>query len=246
MDQAQTPPGEMDLDPSELEPPADMNPWPGLRRLAARGVSQLGVPDRLAGIDLLRRRRGRGVPDSRVRPLGILIATPDHARLAEAVGIADKYVQQNEPDQEPAFQKAFTLELGISHRCSSSLVVALAPVLRARLRPPGDHRPRAICSRCRADQRASRPRSGSPTGRCEFVRQRMLVSVDPVVAFAVDGRPRDRGARLLGLVIGALAGTSAAAIVAVRHLPVSAPAALRARDAARVRELLLAAARLGV
>jgi hypothetical protein len=29
-------------------------------------------------------------------------------------GIGDKYIQQNEPDQESAFQQAFTLELGLT------------------------------------------------------------------------------------------------------------------------------------
>ena len=41
------------------------------------------------------------------------------------IGVADKYVQQNEPDQETAFQKAFTIELAMSLAFLVLVVVAL-------------------------------------------------------------------------------------------------------------------------
>ena len=45
---------------------------------------------------------------------GILLATLITLVWLKQVGIGDKYIQQDEPDQELAFQKAFTLELALS------------------------------------------------------------------------------------------------------------------------------------
>src|SRR5688572_22045435 len=45
---------------------------------------------------------------------GIMLATLTTLLFLKQVGIADKYIQQTEPDQELAFQKAFTLELGLT------------------------------------------------------------------------------------------------------------------------------------
>ena len=50
------------------------------------------------------------------------------ARL-KMVGISDKYIQQEEPDQELAFQKAFTLEILIT-------VAAMVPIAAARRSSP--------------------------------------------------------------------------------------------------------------
>src|SRR5688572_12246977 len=127
MDQAQKPPGEMDLDPSELEPPAEIHPQRGLRKLATRGVIvnsafQIGF----AGINLLRRLLiAAFLTQAEFGVWGILIATLITLSWLKQLGIGDKYIQQNEPDQELAFQKAFTLELGLS----SAFFVVVAAII---------------------------------------------------------------------------------------------------------------------
>src|SRR4051812_42080443 len=45
---------------------------------------------------------------------GIILAVLITLVWLKQVGIADKYTQQSEPDQETAFQKAFTIELSLS------------------------------------------------------------------------------------------------------------------------------------
>ena len=45
---------------------------------------------------------------------GIMLAILTTLLMLKQIGIADKYVQQTEPDQEAAFQKAFTLEFGLT------------------------------------------------------------------------------------------------------------------------------------
>src|SRR3954462_3293737 len=56
---------------------------------------------------------------------GILITTLITLTWLKELGIGDKYIQQNEPDQEAAFQKAFTLELLLSTVFFVFLCVAL-------------------------------------------------------------------------------------------------------------------------
>jgi len=45
---------------------------------------------------------------------GIVVVSVGTLVWLKQVGIGDKYVQQDEDDQEAAFQKAFTLELGFT------------------------------------------------------------------------------------------------------------------------------------
>ena len=77
--------------------------------------------------------------------------------------VGHKYVQQDEADQEDAFLKAFTLELA-SSAIALVLMLAIAPILRARSTAS------AICSRRGSRSRSScralpcRRRSGCITG----------------------------------------------------------------------------------
>ena len=65
----------------------------------------------------LRRRR---VPDppTEYGVWGILVAALGTLLWLKQVGIGDKYVQQEDDDQELAFQQAFTLELALQRPCS--------------------------------------------------------------------------------------------------------------------------------
>src|SRR5918911_3136770 len=59
---------------------------------------------------------------------GLVISIIVTLAFLKDLGIADKYIQQSEPDQEEAFQKAFTLEL-LSSIAFLLLVAVLAPLL---------------------------------------------------------------------------------------------------------------------
>src|SRR5436309_12417328 len=58
---------------------------------------------------------------------GILLTTIATLGFLKDLGIADKYVQQSEPDQEAAFQRAFTLEV-LSSLAFLVLVALVLPI----------------------------------------------------------------------------------------------------------------------
>jgi O-antigen/teichoic acid export membrane protein len=99
-----------------------------LRQQAARGtLINSGFQVGFAGLGLLRRfvvaayltRAEFGV-------WSIVLTTVMTVAWLKQVGVSDKYVQQDEPDQEAAFQKAFTIELGMS-LAFFALIAALLP-----------------------------------------------------------------------------------------------------------------------
>jgi O-antigen/teichoic acid export membrane protein len=190
-----------------------------MRRHAARGTLinsafQVG----LAGLGLLRRlliaaflTRGEfGV-------WGIIIATLITLSWLKELGIADKYVQQSEPDQEAAYQKAFTLELMLSLAFFAILAVALpiygAAYGHAEIIVPG------IVLALSVPISAFESALWIPYRRMQFVRQRTLASVDPVVAFVVTVVLGALGTGYWCLVIGTVAGSVAGAIVATVSSP---------------------------
>jgi O-antigen/teichoic acid export membrane protein len=136
----------------------------------------------------------------------------------KAVAVSDKYVQQEEPDQERAFQKAFTLELGTSG-AMTLVMLALAPLLalaygQDKLLLPG--LALALVLPPLAFQQAS---IAVFYRRMDFLRQRLLMSVDPVVSFAVTVPLAIAGLGYWSLVVGALAGTFTGAVVALAACP---------------------------
>jgi O-antigen/teichoic acid export membrane protein len=219
MDQAETPPGNMDLDSSDLEPPAEIHPRRGLRRLATRGVIvnsafQVGF----AGLNLLRRLLiAAFLTRAEFGVWGILIATLITLSWLKQLGIGDKYVQQNEPDQELAFQKAFTLELALS----SAFFVAVAALIPVYALAYGHSEiilPGILLALVVPISALETP-TWIPYRRLEFLRQRTLLSVDPLVAFAVTIIFGVLGTGYWCLVIGSLAGAIAGSAVAVATCP---------------------------
>jgi PST family polysaccharide transporter len=220
MAQAQSPaPGELDQDPSELEPPAEVHARPGLRKLAARGVIvnsafQIGF----AGIALLRRVLVAAfLTQSEFGLWGILIATLITLSWLKQLGIGDKYVQQDEPDQELAFQKAFTLELGVSF-AFFFLVVAVLPFYAIAYGHPEIIIPGILLATVVPISALETP-IWIPYRQLEFVRQRTLLSVDPLVAFAVTIILGIAGAGYWCLVIGSIAGAVAGSAAAIITCP---------------------------
>jgi O-antigen/teichoic acid export membrane protein len=190
-----------------------------LRQFAARGVivntlfdAALSVLSLLRGFVLaaLVSRSAYGVWGVLVVSLGVL------ARL-KLVGISDKYIQQDEEDQELAFQRAATIELAITLAALVPMAAALplialiyghwslvAPgaALLAAVLAYGLQSPLWIYYR-----------------RMDFVRQRLQAAVEPLVGFAVAIVLAALGAGYWALVVGVVAGAWAGAIVAISMSP---------------------------
>jgi O-antigen/teichoic acid export membrane protein len=148
---------------------------------------------------------------------GLVAAVYGTLAWLAAVGIDDKYIQQDEPDQQAAFQTAFTLQCLV---CAGFTVLALAAVpLFAVLYDQDDIvAPGLVCA-------AAFPAIAlqSPlwvfVRRLEFLRQRRLQIWDPVVGFLVAVPLAAAGLGVWAAVAGTLAGAWAAAAVAVRASP---------------------------
>jgi PST family polysaccharide transporter len=154
---------------------------------------------------------------------GILLVTLGTLAWLKQVGISDKYVQQDEEDQQLAFQRAFTMELVLNTALLALLLVAV-PVLalaygRAELLAPGF----AMCALVPAIQ--GQVPFWVLYRRLEFRRQRTLQAIDPLVAFAVSIGLAIAGAGYWAFIIGTLAGSWTGAVVAMRSCPY--PIALR-------------------
>jgi O-antigen/teichoic acid export membrane protein len=149
---------------------------------------------------------------------GILLVGLGTLSWLKGSAISDKYVQQDDEDQELAFQRAFTLELML---IGALLVVVLIvlPILALVYNQPRVIAPGLVLAF------VLMPAVGLQTPlwifyrRMEFVRQRMLQAADPVTSFAVTVGLAAAGAGYWSLVLGSIAGSIAVAALSVRALP---------------------------
>jgi len=127
------------------------------------------------------------------------------------LGISDKYIQQDEPDQELAFQKAFTLELVASLGYFAVIVLAV-PLYAVGY---GHHEiivPAIVCALMVPITAFEAP-AWIRYRRLQYARQRLLTAVNPVVTFVVTVALAIAGASYWCFVIGILAGSVAGALV---------------------------------
>jgi O-antigen/teichoic acid export membrane protein len=190
-----------------------------LRSFAARGMIINGAFD--VGLGVLTLIQGFVMAALLTRSQygiwGILVVSLGVLAQLKLVGISDKYLQQNETDQELAFQKAFTLELVVSGIMMVPLVAVL-PVIAVvyghwELVPPG----LVLLSVLAADGLQS------PLWiyyrRMHFARQRALDAVEPVVGFVVSVGLAIAGLGYWALALGFVAGAWAGAIAAIANSP---------------------------
>jgi PST family polysaccharide transporter len=190
-----------------------------LRAHAARGT--LINAAFLAGVDLLALVRGFVVAAFLTRAdygvWGILVIALGTLLMLKQVGIDDRYVQQDEADQELAFQRAFSAELLLSG-AFGLVVLAAVPVVALvygewSLAAPGA----VLCLLIPAGILQT------PVWvfyrRMDFARQRTLQAIDPVVGFVVTVALAIAGAGYWSLVVGTLCGAWAGAAVAVAASP---------------------------
>lgn len=202
-----------------LDPDRERVRAPGLRQRTARG----GVINSvfLLGLELLRLVRGFVIAGViAVAEFGLYgILASFHGVLArlKEVGIGDKFVQQSDPDQERAFQEALTLEMAVN-LILSVLICGLGPVLALTF-----DEPRLIpLSFALA---AVPPAMGLQASlwvfyrRMDFLRQRLLQSVDPIVGFGVAVVLAVAGFGVWSIVLGIVAGVWSTALSAVLACP---------------------------
>jgi len=190
-----------------------------LRAVAARGTLVNSVfLVALAGLGLV-----RGVVLARfLEPgdygiWGVLIISLGTLLWLKQVGIGDKYIQQDDPDQELAFQKAFTLELAFTALFTLVLIGAI-PVIAVTFAPSEIILPGYVLLTVMPALVLQAP-LWIYYRRLEFLKQRLLQAVDPVVGFVVAVGLAIAGAGYWSLVLGVVAGGWASALVSVRSCP---------------------------
>jgi O-antigen/teichoic acid export membrane protein len=190
-----------------------------LRQRTARGTIVNGLF--LVGLNFLGLLRGfivAGlVSTSDYGVWGILAMTLAAFLLLKRASVGGKYVQQSELDQEAAFQKAFTFEIA-STGGFMVLLLAAIPLLalvygREEIVAPG------LCLAAMLPATALSAPTWVFYRRMEFVKQRAVQAVDPVVGFVVAVGLAVAGAGYWGLVAGVVAGVWAGALVAVIASP---------------------------
>jgi O-antigen/teichoic acid export membrane protein len=198
---------------------------PSLRTHTARGTMvnsafQIG----LSGLSVLQRLVVAAfLTRSEVGIWGLVLTTVVTLAFLKDLGIADKYIQQSEPDQEIAFQKAFTLEL-FSGMAFFLLVALALPVFavvygHSEIILPG------IVATVAVPIMAFESAAWVPYRRLQYTRQRFLTAVDPLVTFAVTVAMAVAGAGYWCFVGGILAGSLSGALVCT----VTSPYPLRLR-----------------
>src|SRR6185437_10527624 len=132
-------------------------------------------------------------------------------------GIADKFVQQSEADQERAFQKAFTIDLALAVACVVFAFVAL-PAFALLYGRPQLIAPGLVLSLAIVGNSLQAP-VWIYYREMDFARQRLLLGVDPCVTFVVTIALAIAGAGVWALVAGATAGAWTGGLVALRLSP---------------------------
>ncbi|MDX6678055.1 MAG: polysaccharide transporter, family, partial [Solirubrobacteraceae bacterium] len=137
--------------------------------------------------------------------------------LLRQIGIGDKYIQQDETDQERAFHKAMTFEVGLS---VVALVggLALVPLLAA-IFDRSDIVAPALVALLVVPAYALQAPLWIFYREMDFVRQRKLQAVDPVLGFVLAVALLIAGAGYWALIVGIVAGAWAGAFVSLRASP---------------------------
>src|SRR5947209_11837193 len=198
-----------------------------LRRTAARGtlinsgfqigLSALNVVQRVVVAAFLTR--------AEFGLWGVVASVVINLSWLKDFGIADKFIQQSEPDQEAEFQKAFTLELA-SSVAFAVLVAVLLPLWalaygHAAIIVPG------ILLALSVPISAFESPAWIPYRRMQYARQRTLTVIDPVVTVILTIVLATTGFGVWSMVLGTVGGSIAGSAVCVS----TCPSPLRLRSA---------------
>lgn len=191
----------------------------GLRQLAARGTIVNALF--LIGLHTLGLVKGFVVAAfltaAQFGVWGILVVTLGTLGRLKQVGIADKFVQQNEDDQELAFQKAFTLEVFLNAGVVAVIAAAI-PMYAFITDEPKIVLPAYVLAAA-IPALALRAPIWIFYRRMKFVRQRSLEAIEPVVAFVLTIPLAVAGFGYWSLIIGLLVGRWASALATAKTAP---------------------------
>jgi O-antigen/teichoic acid export membrane protein len=148
---------------------------------------------------------------------GLLVISLGTLTWLKDIGIAEKYVQQEDEDQRAAYEKAFTVDL-IANVALVVLIVATLPLFALAYGQWEIFAPGLVIAAVLPFQSLKTP-TWVYYRQMQFTRQRVLESVDPLVAFVVTVGLAIAGVGVWSLVIGFCAGLLAAAGVAVAMAP---------------------------
>ena len=148
---------------------------------------------------------------------GAVSATAVTITGLKRVGIDEEFVRQSEPEQEEEFQRAFTLDLSLS-LLLAFVIAAAAPFVALAY---GDDRLLALTLAVSYLPVAFSLQA--PTWiffrRMDFLRQRLLQAIVPVVTFAVTVPLAAAGVGVWSLVIGPFVANATAAAAAIAVSP---------------------------
>jgi O-antigen/teichoic acid export membrane protein len=148
---------------------------------------------------------------------GLLVISLGTLLWLAQIGIDDKYIQQDHPDQEKAFQLAFTLQCMLAGFFMVVLAAGI-PVFAAIYGKPEIIAPGLVLTLAMPTAALNTP-LWVFYRKMDFLKQRRLAMWDPIAAFVVTVALAVAGAGYWALVLGTLAGAWAGAIVAVRSSP---------------------------
>jgi len=191
----------------------------GLRILAARGT--LVNAAFLVGVNTLNLLRGFLVAafltTAQYGVWGVVLVVIYTLMFLRQVGIGEKYIQQDEPDQELAFRKAMTFELALA---GAVLVVgvALVPALAAIFHEPAIIAPTLVALLMVPAQALQAP-LWIFYRDMDFVRQRKLQILDPLTGFVIAVALLIAGWDYWALIVGVVAGAWVGAFVSLRASP---------------------------
>ncbi len=190
-----------------------------LRRRTARGVIVNGVFN--VGTTALNLIKGVAVAGflttAEYGRWGLMLAAFMALVTLASVGVDDKYIQQDDADQQRAFEVAFTFQAALSALLALLVVVGM-PLFGLLYRQPGIVIPGMALALALPAVTLQMP-LWTHYRRMDYMRQRSLQVIDPVVSFVGVLALAAAGVGIWGLVIGELTGTWVAAIVIVRASP---------------------------
>lgn len=148
---------------------------------------------------------------------GLVLITLITFTFIKEAGVSDKYIQQSDPDQERAFQKAFSIDAAVTG-VFVLLAAAALPVFAAIYDQQSIILPGLILLAAVVGRTLQAP-TWIFYRRMNFVRQRTLEAVEPVVMFVVTISLAAAGASYWSMVVGAVAGSLLGGLVAIRFSP---------------------------
>lgn len=194
-------------------------PGLSLRVRAARGTLVNAAFDvGLQGVGLVRGVAVAGLLSASQYGLwGLLTVTLGTLLWLAAIGLDDKYIQQDHPDQEEAFQVAFTLQALLCAVFMGLMVVAM-PLFALAYDRPALLAPGLVLALAMPAIALQTP-LWTLYRRMDFARQRRLGLWEPLVSLAVVVVLAAAGLGVWALVLGTLAGAWATALAALRASP---------------------------